>query len=355
MAEPTFFSPAATLTIAEIAELTGARLSDGADRSLRIAGVGPLDLAGPGDVSFLESASYLPHLAGTRATACFHHPKFAGRIPAGVIGLETGRPHRAFTVLAGRLFPMALRPQAVTGVAGISPAAHVAPDARIEPGATVEAGAVVGPGAEIGSGTLVGPGTIVGPGVRIGRDAAIAGNVTILYALLGNRVAVHSGTRIGQDGFGYVPEATGHLKVPQLGRVVIQDDVEIGANSCIDRGSGRDTVIGEGSKIDNLVQIGHNTVLGRHCIVAGSVGISGSVVLEDFVMLAGGVGVRDHLRIGRGAKIGAAAIVLRDVPAGETWFGYPAAPMVEWRRERRALLRVMKQAVPTDAEGGDGE
>ena len=173
--------------------------------------------------------------------------------------------------------------------------------ARIEAGVTIDPLAVIGPGAEIGAGTLIAAGAVIGPGVAIGRDCAIGAGATVLCALIGDRVIIHPGARIGQDGFGYLPSPKGHQKIPQTRRVIIQDDVEIGANTTIDRGGTRDTVIGEGTKIDNLVQIGHNVSIGRHCVIVSQTGISGSVEVGDFVMLGGQVGIGDHLTIGSGA------------------------------------------------------
>ena len=180
------------------------------------------------------------------------------------------------------------------------------PTARLEPGVIVDPGAVIGPRAEIGAGTVIGANAVIGPDVRIGRHGAIGPGATIACALIGDRVIIHPGAHIGQDGFGFALGPRGHLKVPQIGRVIIQDDVEIGAGSTIDRGANRDTIIGEGTKIDNLVQIGHNVVIGRHCVIVSQVGISGSCVIDDFAALAGQVGLAGHLHIGDGAQIGAA-------------------------------------------------
>ena len=258
--------------------------------------------AGPQHLAYMDNAGYGDALAATRAGACLVSPRFAARCPAGTVCLVSRDPYRAYAALLGRLHPDALRPGSQFAARGIAPGAHVHPEARLEEGVTVDPGAVIGPGAEIGAGTVIGPNAVVGPGVRIGRDCAIGAGTTLSHALLGNRVILHPGARLGQDGFGFAMGAT-HLKVPQIGRVIVQDDVEIGANTTIDRGASRDTVIGEGTKIDNLVQIAHNVVIGRHCVIVSGVGISGSTTLEDYVVLGGQVGVVGHLRIGRGAQL----------------------------------------------------
>jgi UDP-3-O-[3-hydroxymyristoyl] glucosamine N-acyltransferase len=201
---------------------------------------------------------------------------------------------------------------------------------------------MIGAGAEIGGGTAIGPSAVIGPNTTIGRDCSVGPGATVMHALIGNRVIIHPGARIGQDGFGFVPGPGGHMKIPQVGRVVIQDDVEIGANSTIDRGSIRDTIVGEGTKIDNLVQVGHNTQIGRHCFLTGLVGISGSVTIGDFAALGGNAGVAPHVTIGAGASIAAKSGVFRDVPPGARWGGYPARPAQEWMRGQAANIRAAR-------------
>jgi UDP-3-O-[3-hydroxymyristoyl] glucosamine N-acyltransferase len=356
MTDPVFFKRAGPFTVGQIATMTGASLPDGAAADRLIEAVAPLDRAGPADLVFLDNPRYAGDLVGTQAGACLVAARDAGKVPPGSAALVTPQPYRAFAAMAAALYPQAIRPGAIFASQGVSPGAFVHPQARLEAGVTVDPGAVIGPGAEIGSGTVIAANAVIGPHVRIGRDCAIGPGVSIIHALLGNRVILHGGVRIGQDGFGFALGPQGHLKVPQVGRVVLQDDVEIGANSCVDRGANRDTIIGEGSKIDNLVQIGHNVVIGRHCIIVALVGISGSVTIEDFVAIGGQVGVVGHVRIGAGAQIAASSNVNSDVPPGARWGGTPAKPVREWFREMTllsTLARRKPQADRAPAEGPD--
>ncbi len=351
MGEPLFFKSSKSLTIAEIVALTGAQPDDGAPPGRVISNIAPLDAATTHDLAFLENPKYAGQLAATRAGACLIAPRFAKQAPPHLALLRVREPYRAFVAVARELFPEALRPSSLFGASGQAPGTHVHPRARLEGGVLLDPGAVVGPEAEIGAGTLIGANAVVGPGVRVGRHCSIGAGSSVTHALIGDRVIIHPGCRIGQDGFGYVMGRTGHIKVPQLGRVIIQDDVEIGAGTSIDRGANRDTVIGEGTKIDNLVQIGHNVAIGRHCVLVAQTGLSGSVTLEDFVVLGARVGVNNHVTIGEGAQIAATGIVHGDVPPGARWGGFPAKPLKHWLREVFLLERLARQAPPEKAAG----
>jgi UDP-3-O-[3-hydroxymyristoyl] glucosamine N-acyltransferase len=342
LAKISFFPPAVAPALVEIAQWTGATLGPGADPERRIRDVAPLDEAGPDDLAFLDNPQYLDLFRATRAGAAFVAPRYAGDAPAACAILVSPQPYRAMALTMARLHPRALKPRSSFGETGVSPAAFVHSAARLEPGVVVDPGAVIGPGAEIGAGALIGANAVIGPEVRIGRDSVIGAQATIACALIGDRVIVHPGVHIGQDGFGFALGPRGHLKVPQIGRVIIQDDVEIGAGSTIDRGANRDTVIGEGTKIDNLVQIGHNVVIGRHCVIVSQVGVSGSCVIDDFAALGGQVGLAGHLHIGAGAQIGAASGVMNDVPAGQRWFGVPAQPAREHFRDIATLRKLSR-------------
>jgi len=344
MTEPQFYKRPSGLTVAEIATLVKAEPGPGARLDRRITNVAPIDLAGPFDLTFFDNSKFSDALAVTHAGVCLIGERFADRAPTHLTVLRMRDPYRAFVAVAGALFPDALRPSSLFEAAGISAGATVHPTARLENGVTIDPGAVIGPRAEIGAGTVIAPNAVIGPDVRIGRNCSIGASATILYALIGDRVVLHAGCCIGQDGFGYVPGLNWQDKIPQLGRVIIQDDVEIGANSTIDRGGTRDTVIGEGTKIDNSVHIAHNCTIGRHCILAGQVGLSGSVTLKDFAMLGGQVGVSDHFTIGARARVAAKSGVISNVPAGESWGGYPAIPVREWLRNSVIVRKLAEQS-----------
>jgi UDP-3-O-[3-hydroxymyristoyl] glucosamine N-acyltransferase len=350
---PDFVKPNCELTTGEIAALTGAKLRDGDPFDRRIGNIAPLDTATASDLSFLDNSRYRGELAATRAGACLIAPRFAADAPRGLAVLETPRPYAAFVAVARALFSGMLRPSSLYGVSGRATAAHVHHSARIEVSVTIDPLAVIGPRAQIGADSVIAAGAVIGPDVCIGRECAIGAGATITHALIGDRVIIHPGTRIGQDGFGYLPSPKGHQKIPQTKRVIIQDDVEIGANCTIDRGGTRDTVIGEGTKIDNLVQIGHNCSIGRHCLIVSQVGISGSVTVGDFVVLAGQVGVGDHLTIGTGAVLGARAGVMSNIPAAARWAGFPAEPAMDWKRGV-ATLRGLTRRGRKSAQGSEG-
>src|SRR4030081_2329535 len=359
MAQPTFFEHPPSSTRADIAALTKVRLVDASRSGQQARGLASLDEAGPMHLTVFDNLKYADKLASTKAGACLVSERFEASVPAHVTVLRAADPFREFVTIARELYRDTLRPQSCCGNSGIAPSAVIDPTAHLEDGVIVDPLAVIGPNVEIGAGTVIGAGAVIGANVRIGRDCDVGARCSIQFALVGNNVLIHPGCSIGQDGFGFVffgPD--GHLKVPQTGRVLIQNDVEIGAGTTIDRGSLRDTVIGEGTKIDNQVQIGHNVTIGRHCLVAAQCGLAGSLTLGDNVALGAKVGINNHVTIGDGAQVTAMSAVKDSVPARERWGGYFAKPTKQWFREILAVERLSRESAPnagTKSQDAKGE
>ena len=345
MEHPGFFERAAPVRLDALAQKVGAQLSAGADPGLLIHDVKALADADTGHVTFLDNRKFLGLLGATRASACLVAPAFAARVPEKTVAMVMAQPYRGFALALQLLYPDAMVPKVAMAHAGDP---HIHPSARLEEMVRVEPGAVVGREAQIGRGTTIAAGAVIGYRVAIGRGSYVGPGASVTHALVGDRVVLHAGVRIGQDGFGFAMGAKGHLKVPQIGRVIIQDDVEIGANSCVDRGALKDTVIGEGTKIDNLVQIGHNVLMGRHCVIVGQVGISGSAELGDFVVMGGQSGLVGHIKVGSGAQIAGGSHAKDDIAPGARMGGTPAVPFTEWARQLAAIKRL------TQKEGRSG-
>jgi len=344
MADPRFFMNTGPHALGEIAQRVGAELGAGADPALMIEDIAPLDRAGPTHLSFLDNPKYVAAFEASSAGACVLSERYVERAPSNVALLIAKDPYRTYALISQLFYPEEVRGAPEFDPAGgIHAGAHIHPGARLGQEVTVEPGAVVADGVEIGDGTTIGAGASVGRGCTIGRNCYVAPNVTISHAHIGDRVIIHPGVCIGQDGFGFAMGLPRHEKVPQLGRVIIQDDVEIGANSTVDRGAGPDTVIGEGTKIDNLVQIAHNVEIGRHCIIVSQCGIAGSTKLGDFVVLAAQAGVAGHLTIHTGAQLAARSGVSHDVPPGERYGGAPARPIKDWARELAAVKNLARR------------
>ena len=355
MAQPVFFEQPPSSTLAELAALTKAHLVDASRGGQAIKGLASLDEAGPMHLAFYDNLKYADQLASTKAGACLVSPRFEASVPAGVAVLRATQPFRAFVQIARELYGSALRPKSCFGITGIARSAIIDPSAHLEDGVIVDPLAVIGPDVEIGSGTVIGAGAVIAEGVRIGRECNVGARTTIQFALIGNNVLIHPGCSIGQDGYGFIffgPD--GHVKVPQTGRVLIQNNVEIGAGTTIDRGSLRDTVIGEGTKIDNQVQVGHNVTIGRHCLLAAQIGLAGSLTIGDNVALGAKVGINNHVHIGDGAQVTAMSGVKDDIPANGRWGGYFAKPTKQWFRELIAVERLVRDgAANPKGEGSE--
>ena len=336
-----FFDRAGPFPLWFIAEKVGAKLTNSKDGSIVIEDVRPLRDAGPSHLAFFENRKYVLQLAATKARACILTDGHANRMPGDTAALTTPAPYEAFARALTLFYPDALRSKAAMTAAErdgclVHPSAEIAKDAFIEPGAIIGREAVIGPR------TIIAAGAVVGFRVILGAVCYLGAGACVTHAIIGNEVIIHSGARIGQDGFGFAMSAEGHHKVPQIGCVIIGDNVEIGANSTIDRGSLSNTVIGEGTKIDNLVQIAHNVVIGRHCIIVAQSGIAGSSELGDFVVMGAHSGVLGHIKVGNGAQIAGMAHVKADVKAGAKMGGTPARPFQDWAREVAAVRKLSR-------------
>ncbi len=337
MADPRFFECAGPLSLRELARRSGAELQNGVDPAETFEDVAPLAMAGPAHVSFLDNRKYLEALRVSSAGACVIHPDMMDQAPSEMRLLISRNPYKAYALVAQAFYPRApVEPR-------VAPTAVVDESAVLGDGVRIEAGAVIGSRAEIGRGSLIEANAVIGDAVRVGEGCIIGANATLSHCLLGARVHIYPGARIGQRGFGFAIDPAGHVKVPQLGRVILEDDVEVGANTTIDRGTGPDTVIGAGSMIDNLVQIGHNVRLGKACVIAAQVGMSGSSELGDLVIMGGQGGIAGHLKIGSGVQIAAQSGILKDIAPGEKVMGTPAKPLKQFFREVAILGKLAKK------------
>ncbi|WP_374570499.1 UDP-3-O-(3-hydroxymyristoyl)glucosamine N-acyltransferase [Phenylobacterium sp.] len=333
MPDPRFFENLGPVSLAELAEVTGARLARPELGEALVQSVAILAKATADSVTYLSDRKLAGLLSETHAGACFVTERDAAAVPETCAALVTPAPQAAYALAAGRLH----RPRL------LGPGPAVSPEAVLEEDVVLAPNVVIGPGVRIGARTTIGAGAVIGPGVAIGRDCMISAGAVIGFALIGDRVKILANAAIGEAGFGATPGPKGLIDIPQLGRVILQDGVTIGATSCVDRGAWEDTIVGENTKIDNVVHIAHNVRVGRNCAMAAYTGISGSVTIGDGVMFGGRAGVADHVNISSGARVGAAAGVMRDIPPGETWSGYPAKPLREWMRETAWLTKMARR------------
>ncbi|MBU8538122.1 UDP-3-O-(3-hydroxymyristoyl)glucosamine N-acyltransferase [Falsiroseomonas tokyonensis] len=333
-ADPRFFPAGSALTLAEAAAAAGGELVGG-DPELPITGVGPLQSAGPAEVSFLDNRRYAGQLAITQAAAVVLAPEMLAKLPEGRAAIVTPHPYLGFGRIARALHPAAApRP-------GIHPSAVVDASARIGQGVEVGPLAVIEAGAEIGAGCIIGPHAVIGAGVVLGEGCRIGAHTSLSHCIAGRQVVLHPGARVGQEGFGFAVTPEGRFEtMPQLGRVLLGDFVELGANACVDRGSQTDTVLGAGTRLDNMVQIGHNVSTGKGCVLVAQVGIAGSTRLGNGVQMGGQSGISGHVEIGDRAQVAAQSGVMSDVAPGEVVGGSPAWPMRETLRAFAALRKL---------------
>lgn len=338
MADSRFFDCVGELSLRDLADISSAEIAGDDTEGKRLFGdVAPLETATSNDVSFLDNKKYLDAFTLSKAGVCIVKPQMADRAPAGMALLLTPEPYHAYARVAQAFYPT--KPFDSYR----APTCFVDDTASIGDDTCIEHGVYVGKNASIGSRCKIAPNAVIGVGVVIGDDTYVGPSVSLTHCLIGNRVFINAGVRIGQDGFGFALGAAGHLKVPQLGRVIVEDGVDIGANTTIDRGAGPDTVIGAGTVIDNLVQIGHNAQIGRGCVIVSQVGISGSTHVGQFVMMGGQVGIAGHLKIGDGVRIAAQSGVMRDIEPGTTVSGSPAIPAREFWRQVASVSALTKK------------
>lgn len=336
MADPRFFDRKGPFTLADISSMSGVQIAGNAAQDIEYDDISPLDRAGETHVSFFDNPKYLGQFEKSSAGACFVKEKYVEKAPEGMALLVTEDPYRAYAMTAQAFYPR------ISVEPFISDSAVIADSAKIGKDCHIEANVTIGERVEIGENTIIRAGTVIYDGVQIGDDCQIGACSTLSHCVIGNQVIMHRGVNIGQDGFGFALGREGHIKVPQLGRVMIEDYVEIGSGTCIDRGTGPDTIIGAGSKIDNLVQIGHNVQVGRGAVVVSQVGIAGSTQIGDGAVLAGQVGIAGHLRIGAGVRLAAKSGVMEDIPPGKSYGGIPAVPVKDWHRQTIAVKNLSR-------------
>ena len=327
MVDKHFYNVKENVTLAQIAEVTSAVLTDANKQNERIADIATMATAGADDICFFYDRKNREKAASMRAKACVTTEDLQQYVPQGVVVLTCDNPKIAFIKLNEYMYSEK-KPQAQ-----IDASAKIAATAQIGANCFIGANAVIGDNVEIGDNCTIEPNAVIAQGCKIGANCRIGSNASIAYSIIGNNCYIYTGARIGADGFGFQLMAGQHHRIPQLGRVIIGNDVEVGANTCIDRGALDDTVIGDGTRIDNLVQIAHNDKLGRGCVIVSQVGIAGSCTLGDYVVLGGQVGLADHLNIGSGAQVAAQSGAMRDIEAGAVMMGSPCVPFKDYMRQ----------------------
>ncbi|MBL0942447.1 MAG: UDP-3-O-(3-hydroxymyristoyl)glucosamine N-acyltransferase [Alphaproteobacteria bacterium] len=342
MPDTRFFDRSGPFSLSQLAEIGKARINEPLPPSLKLESlfydVAPLEDAIENTVGVLHNSKYLKNLKFSRAGVCILEDKHIESAPQTAAILVTNTPYRSYALIAQAFYP-----EAFSCSYAANQETHIHPSANIGYNSKLEPGVIIAANVRIGVNTTIAANSVIGQGVVIGDNCQIGANVSISHSLIGNQVTIHAGTRMGQAGFGFFMDEAGHVQVPQLGRVLIEDRVEIGANVTIDRGSAHDTVIGAGTRIDNLVHIAHNVRLGKGCVIVAQVGISGSTNVGDFTAIAGQAGLTGHLKIGKGVRIAAQSGVMRDITEGMTVGGSPAVPVSQWHRQTIALQKLISK------------
>ena len=337
MTDPKFFPKSKKLTLEQISKLTKISLPESINKNRIFLDISTLDGASKDNVSFLDNKNYINQFKKSKAGACFFRKDFEKIAPKNMIALISENPYHSFAIVANAFYPMK------DIKAGVHPKAHVEISVKYDDTVQIAPGAVVSSDVTIGSNCLIGANTVILSGVKIGDNTVIGPNCTIAYSIIGSNVKIHNGVRIGQDGFGFAQNDNVNLKMPQLGRVLINDNVEIGSNCCVDRGTGPDTIIGEGTKLDNLVQIGHNAVIGKNCIFVAQAGVSGSTQVGNNTIIGGQVGIAGHLKIGNNVKIAAKSGVMKNIEDNMTVGGVPSVPINDWHRQTIVLKKLINK------------
>ena len=335
MADSRFFKKSTKLSLKNILKLCKLQVPIKNFKDKTFVDLSSLDNSNNNHITFFDNILYLNQLKKTKAGACFLKKEFLKYCPRNTLPIIVNNPYHCFAVVTNSFYPLK------KNMSGVHPKAFINKNVKLNKSILIGPGSVISENVKIGNDCQIGSNTVILPGVVIGNETHIGSNCTIGYSILGNNVIIHNGVNLGQDGFGFAQLNNENLKVQQLGRVIIKNKVEIGANTTVDRGSGPDTIISEGTKIDNLVQIGHNVIIGKNCIIVAQSGISGSTTIGNNVMIGGQVGIAGHLKIGNNVKIAAKSGVMKNISDGSIMGGIPAVQIKNWHKQ----TIIMKQLI----------